>query len=125
MAEQPWNYGFGRGSPLDKLCQIGGKILLLGSQRDEVTLLHYAERIAPIAAKRVVKYKVPVLQGGQRVWIDCEKFDTSGKGVHVRWPENAFQIIVSDFIGKNRATPLARPTARFSVLQASSTMRWQ
>jgi aminoglycoside 3-N-acetyltransferase len=107
MAEQPWNYGFGRGSPLDKLCQIGGKILLLGSQRAEVTLLHYAEHIAPIAGKRVAQYKVPVLQGGKRVWIDCEEFDTSGRGVHARWPENAFEIIVSDFIDKNRGTSLA------------------
>lgn len=107
MAEQLWNYGFGCGSPLDTLCQIGGKMLLLGSRRDEVTLLHYAEHVAPIAGKRVVKYRVPVLQDGKRVWIDCEEFDTSGRGVQARWPGNAFEIIVSDFIDRNGGTPLA------------------
>jgi aminoglycoside 3-N-acetyltransferase len=105
MAEQPWNYGFGRGSPLDKLCRIGGKVLLLGSSHDEVTLLHHAEHIAPIDGKRIARYKVPVAQDGARVWLDCEEFDTSDRGVHASWPGNAFELIVRDFIDNTVGTP--------------------
>ncbi|MBO0763463.1 MAG: AAC(3) family N-acetyltransferase [Hyphomicrobiaceae bacterium] len=105
IADQPWNYGLGRGSPLDKLCQAGGKVLLIGSDRDEVTLLHYAEHIAPFADKRVARYKVPVLREGKRTWLDCEEFDTSGKGVHPNWPPKAFASIVDDFISKSGGIP--------------------
>jgi aminoglycoside 3-N-acetyltransferase len=108
MADQPWNYGFGHGSPLDKLCLSGGKILLLGSDHDEVTLLHYAEHIAPFEGKRIARYKVPVLRAGTRTWVDCEEFDTSDQGVHPHWPPRAFANIVDDFILKTEGTPGCR-----------------
>lgn len=103
---QPWNYGFGPGSPLAKLCESGGKLLLLASNHDEVTLLHYAEHIAPFEGKRVARYKVPILRDGVRVWMDCEEFDTSSRGVHANWPPNAFESIVSDFIANAAGTSL-------------------
>ena len=98
MADHPWLYGFGKGSPLDKLCVAGGKVLLLGSYHDEVTLLHYAEHIAPFEGKRIARYKVPLMRGGQHVWVDCEEFDTSSAGVHKNWPNAPFRVIVDDFI---------------------------
>ena len=104
MADQPWNYGIGRGSPLDKLCQSAGRILLLGSDHDEVTLLHYAEHIAPFEGKRIARYKVPISRDETRIWVDCEEFDTSGKGVHPNWPQKAFALIVDDFISKSTGT---------------------
>jgi aminoglycoside 3-N-acetyltransferase len=108
MADPPWNYGFGRGSPLDKLCASGGKVLLLGSRHDEVTLLHYAEHIASFEGKRIARYKVPILRDGARLWLDCEEFNTSGEGVHENWAENAFELIVDDFIAKRAGTPACR-----------------
>ena len=108
MADPPWNYGFGRGSPLDKLCASGGKVLLLGSRHDEVTLLHYAEHIAPFEGKRIARYKVPIRRDGSTVWVDCEEFNTSGEGVHKNWAENAFKLIVDDFIAKRIGTPSCR-----------------
>jgi aminoglycoside 3-N-acetyltransferase len=104
MADQPWNYGFGRASPLEKLCQGGGKVLLLGSDRDEVTLLHHAEHVAEFAGKRVARYQVPVVRDGRRTWIACEEFDTSGRGVHPGWPGRFFAAIVDDFIACHRGT---------------------
>ena len=106
VADQPWNYGFGRGSPLDKLCQSTGRILLLGSDHDEVTLLHYAEHIAPFEGKRIARYKVPISRDGTRIWVDCEEFDTSGKGVHPNWPQKAFARIVDDCIAKSAGTSI-------------------
>jgi aminoglycoside 3-N-acetyltransferase len=105
VADHPWNYGYGKGSPLDKLCMTGGKVLLLGSDHDEVTLLHYAEHIAPFADKRIVRYKAPLMHGGVRSWVECEEFDTSGDGVHANWPPDAFAQIVDDFIENAAGTP--------------------
>jgi aminoglycoside 3-N-acetyltransferase len=107
-ADQPWNYGFGRGSPLDKLCQAEGKVLLVGSDRDEVTLLHFAEHIADFEGKRIARYKVPMLREGKRTWLDCEEFDTSDRAVHPNWPKRFFAQIVDDFIIGNKDAPACR-----------------
>ena len=42
-------------------------ILRIGSDHDQVTFLHYAEHIVDIPNKTVAKYKVPVLENGERV----------------------------------------------------------
>jgi aminoglycoside 3-N-acetyltransferase len=66
VAGHPLQYGFGPGSPLEKLCQAGGQVLLLGSPLDAVTLLHYAEAIASVPAKRIVRYRQPMLIDGKK-----------------------------------------------------------
>ena len=48
ISEQPWHYPFGFGSPLDRFLKLEGKILLLGSDHDNVTFLHYAEHVVNI-----------------------------------------------------------------------------
>jgi len=106
VADQPWSYGYGRGSPLEKLCAAGGSVLLLGSDHDQVTLLHHAEHVADFAGKRVTRYRVPVLRDGARVWVDCEEFDTGDRGAHPSWPELFFARIVDDFIARHLGTEL-------------------
>jgi aminoglycoside 3-N-acetyltransferase len=97
-SEQPWNYAFGLGSPLDRFLKLNGKILLLGCDHDNVTFLHYVEHIADIPAKRVARYQVPVEAEGRRVWREMEEFDTSGQGVHPNWPENFFSQLVDGYL---------------------------
>ena len=75
-ADHPLDYGFGPGSPLEKLCLSGGQVLLLGTPFDSVTLLHHAECLAEVPEKRVVRYRMPVLVGGLRRWVEVEEFDT-------------------------------------------------
>jgi aminoglycoside 3-N-acetyltransferase len=104
VAGQPWNYGYGRGSPLEKLCEAGGAVLLLGSDHDQVTLLHYAEHVVDIPDKRVARYRVPVLRHGERTWVECEEFDTADGGAHASWPELFFAQIVDDFIARYGGT---------------------
>lgn len=94
FSSQPWNYAFGLDSPLDRLLALNGKILLLGSDHDAVTFLHYVEHVADIPGKRVARYRVPVMEDGRQVWRDMEEFDTSGDGVHANWPDRFFAKIV-------------------------------
>jgi|SRR5688572_22795922 len=103
LAEQPWDYAFGAGSILERLVALDGKILLLGSDHDTVTFLHYAEHIVDIPDKRVVCFKVPVVTGGQRVWRDMAEFDTSG-GAHANWPPRFFAQIVDEYLAATRNT---------------------
>lgn len=98
LSRQPWNYAFGRESALDRFVQLDGKILLLGCDHDTVTFLHYAEHIADIADKRVARFKVPVHEGGARVWRDMEEFNTAGDGVHANWPDRFFARITDAYL---------------------------
>lgn len=92
----PWQYRDGPGSPLAKLCELGGVVLLLGSPVGDVTLLHHAEHLADVPNKKVDRYRMPVLQDGRRVWMDFEEYDTT-RGI-VDWPDNYFQTIVEDYL---------------------------
>jgi len=100
ISEQPWSYAFGRGSALDRFAQLGGKILLLGSDHDAVTFLHYAEHIVDIPDKRVARYRVPVQEQGARVWRAMEEFDTSDEGAHASWPERFFARLVHAYLAE-------------------------
>jgi aminoglycoside 3-N-acetyltransferase len=100
IAPQPWNYAFGRGSLLERFVEADGKILLLGSDHDAVTFLHYTEHVVDIPDKRIARFKVPVLEDGSRVWRDMEEFDTS-TGVHRNWPERFFAEIVDGYLERS------------------------
>ena len=93
FARQPWSYAFGLDSPLERFVALDGKILLLGSDHDTVTFLHYAEHILDVPGKRVVRFQVPVLEEGRRVWRAMEEFDSSA-GAHPSWPDRFFARIV-------------------------------
>jgi len=99
--DHPLQYGYGPGSPLAKLCQAQGQVLLLGAPLDTITLLHYAEHLARVPNKRVVRYKIPILRDGQRVWVDIEEFDTS-RGI-VDWEgEDYFAIIAREYLASGQ-----------------------
>ncbi|MCC7448846.1 MAG: aminoglycoside 3-N-acetyltransferase [Anaerolineae bacterium] len=72
----PLNYGYGVGSPLAKLVELNGHVLMLGAPLDTITLLHYAEFCANMPHKNVVHYQCPVLRDGEKVWIELEDYDT-------------------------------------------------
>lgn len=98
FAEQPWDYAFGRGSALDRFLELDGRILLLGSDHDTVTFLHYAEHIVDIPGKRIARFKVPIERDGARIWRDMEEVDTSGQGAHPSWPDRFFAGIVDGYL---------------------------
>lgn len=100
----PLQYGYGPGSPLAKLCEAGGKVLLLGAPLNTITLLHYAEHLAQVPNKRIARYKMPILRDGQRAWVDIEDFDTS-RGI-VDWEgRDYFEAIARQYVssGKGRS----------------------
>jgi aminoglycoside 3-N-acetyltransferase len=100
FSEQPWDFAFGHGSVLERFTELDGKILLLGSDHDNVTYLHYAEHVADFSNKRIARFKVPVLVDGQRVWRDMAEVDTSSAGAHANWPESFFAKIVDGYLSE-------------------------
>ena len=94
LAPQPWDFAFGAGSALERFVALDGKILMLGSDHDTVTFLHYTEHVGDFPGKRVIRYQVPVLERGERVWRWTSEVDTSDGGAHPSWPDRFFALIV-------------------------------
>ena len=93
-AEHPFQYGYGEGSPFERIVETGGRVLMIGAPLDTITLLHYAEHKAVIPDKRVVTYRRRMAESE---WVEFEEFDTS-EPVSDRFPENAFEIIATEFL---------------------------
>ncbi len=63
----------GEGSPLARVYDLDGSVLLLGVGHDSNTSFHLAEYRAPGATR--VRQGAPVLDGGERVWAEYEDID--------------------------------------------------
>ncbi len=128
MAEQPWDDPHGPGSPLARLVDAGGRVLLLGAPLDTITLLHHAEALADAPGKRYVEYEQPVLVNGRRGWrrfrdIDTEDeaFDYSSVVPEGQWP---FTVIAEDMLAAgigHRATVAA---AECHLFDAAAVVRF-
>ena len=90
-------YGMGERSPLARLCDLGGRVLLLGSPLANVTLLHHAEHLARVDGKEIVRYAAPILEDGHKVWVEIEEFRTEGC---LPWfgSDDMFTAIVRDYL---------------------------
>lgn len=94
-ADHPLNYGYGAGSPLEKLVELGGYVLMLGAPLDTITLLHYAEFRAWLRHKQVIHYTCPIWRDGQKVWVEIEDFDTGESH-----DDYEFEQIAADFLAQ-------------------------
>lgn len=95
--DHPRNYGYGPGSPLAKLVEARGKVLLLGAPLDTVTLLHYAEHIADLPNKRIIRYYEPLWIEGVKTWVEFEEFDTN-RPVVPQAEEDYFEVICKEYL---------------------------
>ena len=102
LADQPWNDYYGPGSPLQKFCDWGGRILRLGANPDTVTALHYAEYLARLPNKLRTRwdYWLAGEDGPRHVWIEC--LDDSG-GIADWEGEDYFALILKAYLTTGRA----------------------
>lgn len=92
-AEHPLEFGYGPGTPLARLVEVGGKVLMMGAPLETITLLHHAEHVADLPDKRVVTYRIPMLRDGARTWVECREFDTGRPPVPWDGDGDYFEII--------------------------------
>lgn len=73
LANQSLDYGLGEQSPLARLYELDGQVLLLGVGYDSCTSLHLAEYRADGAS--TVQQGAPIYENGQRVWKTYQDID--------------------------------------------------
>lgn len=65
----------GKGSFLERLYEVDGYVLLLGTGFDCVTSLHLAEVRAEYPSKKIVKCGAPIIVNGERRWVEFDDID--------------------------------------------------
>ena len=119
-ADHPLDYGYGPRSPLAKLVEVGGKVVMIGAPLDTMTLLHHAEHLADLPGKRVIRYEVPLATADGVEWRTVEEFDTSEPVVD-GFADDYFATIVEDFLASGQGVR-GRVGAAESVLVDAQAM---
>jgi aminoglycoside 3-N-acetyltransferase len=68
-------FGLGEGSPLARIYDLGGFVLLLGVGHNSNTSMHLAEYRATFPTKRIVQEGAPISAAGSRRWTTFENID--------------------------------------------------
>ena len=71
---------FGPGSPLARLVEAEGQVLLLGAPMETLTVLHHAEALVDSPEKRLISYRIPFSDGEHVVWREICDHETSSPG---------------------------------------------
>jgi len=69
------DFGLGDQSPLARIYDLGGWILLLGVGQESNTSLHLAEYRADFGSKKEIKQGAPMLVDGVRSWVHLREYD--------------------------------------------------
>lgn len=117
---------YGRGSPLERLLAMRGKVLSLGAGPDAVTVLHYAEALARIPGKRRVRYAMPVLDEGRRRWVSASDWDSNGILDAYAQPgqPDAVERIARDYLLLGRHAQGAVGRAQARLIDAADIVRF-
>ncbi|WP_420137141.1 aminoglycoside 3-N-acetyltransferase [Sphingomonas sp.] len=98
-ADHPQDYGYGERSPLAKLVEAGGRVLMVGAPWDTMTLLHHADHLADVPDKTVLRYEVPFASASGTMWRMVEEYDTT-EPVVAALPENYIEQAVTAFVAQ-------------------------
>ncbi|HWT13994.1 MAG TPA: AAC(3) family N-acetyltransferase [Allosphingosinicella sp.] len=118
LSDQPWHDYYGPGSPLHKLCDMGGLILRLGANEDTVTALHYAEYLARLPDKRRTRwdYLLNGSDGPAHAWIEClDDFS----GIADWGGEDYFALILKTYLADGRGQQGLVGRARSELIDAA------
>jgi aminoglycoside 3-N-acetyltransferase len=103
LRDGPWDDYYGPGSALERLVQAGGKVLRMSADLDTVTLLHYAEAIAPVESKKRARRHRLVVRDGVAEIRAVETWDDE-EGI-VDYPgEDYFAQILRAYLATGRAS---------------------
>lgn len=122
-ADHPLDYGYGPGSPLAKLVEARGKVLMLGAPLDTMTLMHHAEHLARLPRKRIVRRETPFATPQGTAWRMVEEFDTSEPVVDAL-PENFIEHIVNAYLGTGKGAQGRVGKAHSVLVDAADILRF-
>jgi aminoglycoside 3-N-acetyltransferase len=89
--EHSFDYRFGPTSPLGRLVEMKGKVLLLGAPYDTISLFHLTQHL--IGNSRQVRKSAPVIECGIRRWVEYADLEYP-----VDWFEDGVRFLIDEGI---------------------------
>jgi aminoglycoside 3-N-acetyltransferase len=126
-ADHPLDHPYGPGSPLAKLVDDGGSVLMLGAPLETITLLHLAEELAQVDGKKVVHYSCPINTASGVEWISVEDIDTSNGAFpyeRVVGERDSFEVIAAEALRAGVGTSGAVGTSTSHLFPAVELVRF-
>ncbi len=118
-----WDDYYGQGSPLERLVDAGGQVLRLGADPDTVTLLHYAEYLAPLPSKRRVRrHRMVTGAAGHDLRVVDTLDDSNGIVDHPG--EDYFAVILRRYLETGRASVGVVGRARSELIDAADIVEF-
>jgi len=77
VQDNHYDYAQNRLSPLGRIYELDGYVLLIGVDHENNTSLHLAEYIADYKTKKIVSNGMPVIEDGIKKWKEFEDIDIS------------------------------------------------
>ena len=123
LVEVPWDDYYGPGSTLERFVQAGGRVLRLGTDLDTLTVLHYAEYLAPVAGKRRVRrhHKVAGRQGPEVRVVEALD-DEHGIADHPG--EDYFAVVLRQYLATGRAATGLVGHASSELIEAADVVQF-
>lgn len=123
LRDVPWDDYYGAGSPLERLMDVGGRILRLGADLDTVTMIHFAEYLAPLPSKRRVRrHRLVATPSGPQVRVVETLDDCDGI---VAWEgEDYFAMITREYLATGRAATGTVGSAASELFDAADLVRF-
>lgn len=117
----PWDDYYGPGSSLERFVHAHGRVLRLGADLDTMTVLHYAEYLAPIPSKRRVRrrHRVCGPEGPELRVVEC--LDDS-EGIVDHPGEDYFAVILRQYLATGRASTGRVGQARSELIEAADVV---
>ena len=123
LSNAPWHDYYGPGSPLERLCEMGGRVLRIGASPDTTTGLHLAEYRAEVPNKRRVRrhYRCMIAAGPATCvveYLDDEHGIVAWEG------EDYFATILREFLATSCAKQGKVGTAQSELIAADDLVRF-
>jgi aminoglycoside N3'-acetyltransferase len=123
LEDVPWDDYYGPGSTLERFVRARGKVLRLGADLDTLTVLHYAEYLAPVATKRRVR-RHHLVKGDDGPEIRAVECLDDSDGI-VDYPgEDYFAVILREYLVSGRASTGIVGRATSELIDASDVVEF-
>lgn len=107
VGDHSLDYGLGEGSPLARIYDLAGWVLLIGVGHESNTSLHLAEYRATYPSKRLIKQRAPIVIVGHREWVEFQD---------IKLDDSDFEVIGEHFAKKTKLTRCGHVAQATSIL---------
>jgi aminoglycoside 3-N-acetyltransferase len=118
VAKHPLDYPMGDDSPLARIYDLDGWVLLLGATFECASSLHLAEHLASYPSKEYIKCGAPVEIDGRRTWVeydDFEGYDQDFATIGASFAEETGLVISGRILNATAHLLPQRPLVDFAV----------